>query len=625
MVMIVFVLVVFGISSIYFSSNLLKTEIMKHLEDESNSRGIALRILHDLRLEQLHTFTQTEKLHKFIMNSNLNPIKESDSYIREKLEARKVIVEFFYYTAGNYDDIFKNSKGMFDLKIVDQNGIVVLASNPYYEGLDLSTDPLFKKGLEQAFVTYGTNNYEGSRAMITVSPIRQISDEGKTLGVAIGNWDPVVTDTILLNREKLGKTGETYIVDENYVMLSPSRFIDDAPFNVMADTLPVRSCFEKKEAYNGFYNDYRGIEIVGSSYCASDSGFVLLTEIDADEAFLPLRDMINTVFILGSATIILFVLISVLLSNRLVRPLQLLKEYSMKISDGDLSTKFETTKDTAVEIREVSNTLNTMTDNLKKLTVNVQQQNEIIKEQMNDLNQADVEKEQFLAMITHELKTPLFPIQGYCEMLKEQEKLDTEQQNMINKIYTNSKILEKLIQNLLLAQKIQIGKITYVKEDFSIQEFLNKIKLDFFNIIKEKQIQLIISLDNDFRIISDSEKLYEVFTNLVTNAIDFVPKNTGIIEIGAKKNDNHILFFVKDNGIGISKEHQKKLFTNFYQVDTSIKRKHGGSGLGLSICKGIVSGFGGKIWVESEEGKGAMFYFILPKNLDESLQGRILG
>lgn len=597
---------------------------MKHLEDESNSRGTALRILHNLSLEQLQTFTQTEKLQRF-MNSSLNQIKEPDNYIREKLETRKAITEFFYHREGNYDIVFKNGKEMFDLKIIDKNGIVVLASNPHDEGLDLSTEPLFRKGVEQAFVTYGTNNYENSRAMITVSPITQINDEEKTLGVAIGNWDTSVTDVILLDREKLGKTGETYIVDENYVMLSPSRFIDDASFNIVSDTFPVRNCFEKKEVYSGFYNDYRGIEIVGSSYCASDLGFVLLTEIDADEVFLPLRDLINIIFILGGVTVVFFVLISVSLSNRLVRPLQRLKEYSMKISDGDLSTKFETTKDTAVEIMTVSNTLNTMTDNLKKSTVNAQQQNEIIKEQMNDLKQADVEKEQFLAMITHELKTPLFPIQGYCEILKEQKKLDAEQENMIDKIYTNSKMLEKLIQNLLLAQKIQMKKITYVKEDFSIQEFLDKIKLDFFNIIKEKQIQLIISLDNDFRIISDSEKLYTVFANLVTNAVDFVPKNTGIIEIGVKKNDDHILFFVKDNGIGIPKEHQKKLFTNFYQVDTSIKRKHGGTGLGLSICKGIVSGFGGKIWVESEEGKGAIFYFILPKNLDESLQGCILG
>jgi signal transduction histidine kinase len=623
--MVVFVLVVFGISSVYFSSNLLKTEIMKHLEDESNSRGMALRILHDMRLKQLYSFTQTEKLQKFIINSSLNQTKEPDSHAREKMESGKAIAEFFNYAEGNNDNIFKNVKGMFDLKIVDKNGIVILASNPREEGLDLSTEPLFKKGLERAFVTYGTNNYEGSRAMIAVSPITQINDEGKTWGVAISNWDTVVTDMILLNREKLGKTGETYMVDENHVMLSPSRFINDASFNIMSDTFPVRSCFEKKESYSGTYNDYRGIEIVGSSYCASDSDFVLLTEIDADEVFLPLRDMINTIFILGSATVALFVLVSIPLSNRLIKPLHMLKEYSMKISDGDLSTKFETTKDTAVEIRNVSNTLNIMTDNLRKARVNVQQQNEIIKEQMNDLKQADVEKEQFLAIITHELKTPLFPIQGYCEMLKEQKKLDVEQENMIDEIYKNSKILEKLIQDLLLAQKIQMEKITYVKEDFSIQEFLDKIKLDFSSIIKEKQIQLVISLDIDFRIISDSEKLYEIFTNLVTNAIDFVPKSTGLIEIGAKKNSNHILFFVKDNGIGISKEHQKKLFTNFYQVDTSMKRKHGGNGLGLSICKGIVSGFGGKIWVESEEGKGATFYFILPKNLDESLQGHILG
>jgi signal transduction histidine kinase len=194
-------------------------------------------------------------------------------------------------------------------------------------------------------------------------------------------------------------------------------------------------------------------------------------------------------------------------------------------------------------------------------------------------------------------------------MLKEQKKLDVEQENMIDEIHKNSKILEKLIQDLLLAKKIQMGKITYIKENFSIQEFLDKIKSDFSSSAKEKQIQIVISLESDFRIISDSEKLYEVFTNLVINAIDFVPKSTGMIEIGAKKNNNHILFFVKDNGIGIPKEHQKKLFTSFYQVDTSMKRKHGGTGLGLSICKGIISGFGGKIWVESEEGKGATFYF----------------
>jgi signal transduction histidine kinase len=108
----------------------------------------------------------------------------------------------------------------------------------------------------------------------------------------------------------------------------------------------------------------------------------------------------------------------------------------------------------------------------------------------------------------------------------------------------------------------------------------------------------------------------QVLSALLYNSIDFVPRQGGRIEITAeyKENDNNIIFGVKDNGPGISKDKQKFLFKKFYQVDTSLTRKHGGTGLGLAISKGIVTGLGGNIWVETEEGKGSSFYFSLPKN-----------
>ena len=93
-----------------------------------------------------------------------------------------------------------------------------------------------------------------------------------------------------------------------------------------------------------------------------------------------------------------------------------------------------------------------------------------------------------------------------------------------------------------------------------------------------------------------------------------MPKDTGTIQILVEQFPDEVLFTVKDNGIGISKEEQKELFTKFYQVDTSITRKHGGTGLGLAICKGIVEGLGGKIWLESEEGKGTNVYFTIPRD-----------
>ena len=111
---------------------------------------------------------------------------------------------------------------------------------------------------------------------------------------------------------------------------------------------------------------------------------------------------------------------------------------------------------------------------------------------------------------------------------------------------------------------------------------------------------------------ADHGKLIEILTNLIQNAVDFVPEKSGKIEISCTREDDGVLFSVKDNGIGMSSEQQKKLFTKFYQVDTSATRKHGGTGLGLSICKGFVESMGGKIWVKSEPSHGSVFYFTIP-------------
>ena len=96
------------------------------------------------------------------------------------------------------------------------------------------------------------------------------------------------------------------------------------------------------------------------------------------------------------------------------------------------------------------------------------------------------------------------------------------------------------------------------------------------------------------------------------NGVDFVLDKNGRIEIGAESQDKEVLFYVKDNGIGIPKDKIKNMFKKFYQVDSSYTRKHSGSGLGLSICKGFIEGMDGKIWVESESGAGTTFYFTLP-------------
>ena len=222
-------------------------------------------------------------------------------------------------------------------------------------------------------------------------------------------------------------------------------------------------------------------------------------------------------------------------------------------------------------------------------------------------------KEQFASMVTHELKTPLVPIRGYCKMLKEPDvfgKLNEEQIEAVDEINENAARLERLIGDVLDAQRLDMNRMTFNKSDFDASEIISKVRNDLQFMAKDKNIQIIQSTPSEsIKLNGDKNRIRQVIENLVRNAVDFVPQNTGIIEIALQKRKGMLEFSVKDNGIGIPKDKQKNLFKKFYQVDTTHARQHGGSGLGLAISKGVVEGHNGKIWVESEEGKGSAFYF----------------
>ena len=246
----------------------------------------------------------------------------------------------------------------------------------------------------------------------------------------------------------------------------------------------------------------------------------------------------------------------------------------------------------------------------------IQENEAIIEKQLEELKQADELKSQFASMVTHELKTPLVPIKGYCEMLKEpglMGDLNKEQMDAVLLIYQSSIRLESLIADVLDSQKLDMGKMKFAKENFRVDELMSLMIKDLSSMMKDKQIEY-VNLTKDTSVIySDKNRLYQLLRNLIGNAVDFVPIK-GRIEICAQSNDGEILFYCKDNGLGIPKDKQGGLFKKFYQVDTSATRKHGGTGLGLAICKGVAEGLGGRIWLESDTGKGATFYFTIPKS-----------
>ncbi len=232
------------------------------------------------------------------------------------------------------------------------------------------------------------------------------------------------------------------------------------------------------------------------------------------------------------------------------------------------------------------------------------------------LKKAKKSKDEFVAMVSHELKTPLTPIKIYATALKKPKmfgELNQKQVEAVDGIHFNAERLERLIEDLLDAQRIDTGRMMYKKANFSVNEYLDEAVKDYQVMSQEKNIQVSSKIDGNFSLYSDKKRLDQVLDNLARNSIDFVAKDTGTIQIIAEQFIDEVLFTVKDNGKGISEEAQKKLFTRFYQADVSMTRRHGGTGLGLAICKGIVEGLGGKIWLESELGKGTNVYFTIPK------------
>lgn len=306
---------------------------------------------------------------------------------------------------------------------------------------------------------------------------------------------------------------------------------------------------------------------------------------------------------------------TVYISRSITKPIEKLAQNMREFSKTNKMSKKNSIKTNVQEIFELNENFETMGEQVEK-TIEVQ--NEYV-EKLKDM---DRKKLEFSSMVSHELKTPLVPILGYVQMLQNKDLLgglNEKQEEAVNEIHASTIKLQRLVGDILTTQKLDLGKLDFTEDKISFAELFNSIIKEFTPITNQKNIQLELKFEGDVEINSDKDRINRVFSNLIKNAIDFVPKNSGKIIIGATESDKSIECFVQDNGIGISEKNQKEIFKKFYQIDTSTSRKRSGSGLGLAICKGIIEGLGGKIWVKSTEGEGTKFYFTIPKKMSKTI------
>ncbi len=251
----------------------------------------------------------------------------------------------------------------------------------------------------------------------------------------------------------------------------------------------------------------------------------------------------------------------------------------------------------------------------RKITKELERSNQFLHHAQEELKAVEKSKEEFSAMITHELKTPLVPIIGYCKMLKKSMlgKMSEEQAKAIEVIEKNTKALEELISDVMDIHKLDIDKMKFRFENLSLNEFFANLDSTYKKVLKDKGIEFVTKLSiKDVVIHTDEARFRQVFDNLINNSMKFVSENKVLIEVGGYEQKDGLILYVKDNGIGIPKDKQSELFQKFYQVDTSLTRPIGGTGLGLAISKGIMEKLGGTIWVESDGKTGTTFYLKLP-------------
>jgi len=635
-------------------------------------------------------------------------------------------------------------ESIYGINIARLDGRIIASTNPAEIGRDESGDSYFTDALELSYgnaimsdIVVSHHFGAGENAIISSASLTNKETDEK-IGIIINFYNTNQLDDILTGEQQISlgalsglvnikETLDIYLVNKDKLMITESRFFGkDVFLKQVVDTKPVQSCLESQNEISGLWFDYRGVPVYGAAMCIVRHGheWILLAEIDQEEAFAPILALRYTMTIIILLVFVLSGLLIIYFSRKLTKPIEILTEVSEKITGGDLNARasIESRDEIGILARNFNKMINSVrqeklnleqrvknrTKELQQETLKLEQiaQNmkvgaillndkgevifankkakEILKignagenpieklfskfkkpdvevnfykcisgapskemeveddgeifklsfsclksreegeifghivwiENVTEEELIDRAKSDFVSIASHQLRTPLTAVKLFTEMLLDGQvgELNAKQEEYVSNVAKSTDRVIELVNDLLNVSRLESSTLKVEPEPTDLVSFIESVVGDVSPLAKEKTCRVDFEKPAEKlqNVPIDQILLRQVIANVVSNAIRYSTSGGCEVKVGLRKTKEGYIISVSDNGIGIPEKNKKNIFEKFFRADNAAKAAAEGTGLGLFVSKMIIETAGGKIWFESEEGKGTTFYVNIP-------------
>ncbi|MEK6721601.1 MAG: sensor histidine kinase [Chloroflexota bacterium] len=489
-------------------------------------------------------------------------------------------------------------------------------------GSDRSTSQEFirARAEQQYFGSVAFDERDG-RAHMTIA----VTEDAPGEGVIVADVD-LRSVREAIDRARIGTAGYAYAVDAQGELIAHPDINLVLAHTSFAALPHVRAALTGAAAAPADVvttgRDPDGREVLSAFHSVEPPGWWVFVEEPLTEAFAPIESAIWRTVLLLVVFLILAVVTSVLLARNLVRPIESIQAAAAKIGSGALDQRIEVSS--RDELGALADEFNRMAARLHTFYAGLEQQvqertRELatalaeLDEKTRELEAASHHKSEFLANMSHELRTPLNAINGFSQVLRRQlfGEINEKQAEYLDDILGSARHLLSLIDDVLDLSKVEAGQIDLQVAAFSLPGALERGVV----IVRERATKggVRVSLSSDpgvDTVMGDERRIRQVIFNLLSNAVKFTPAG-GTVDIAAAQLDGEVRVSVSDTGPGIAPDDQGRIFDEFQQAAAG-KEQREGTGLGLALSKRLVELHGGRIWVDSELGKGSTFVFTLP-------------